>query len=724
MTHTAPTSPADFDQLIMARFAGQRGWFCLGHIDLDPDIEDLKQEWYSWPRQRRDLADRCAALASRGYNLYWAECLFSGRKRSYKNALPSAWLWIDDAPEDIVCTELIQTSEHSYQARNRLDRSITAEERSRLQVAWRDSVGADACSKDAVHMGRMPGGYNRKRHGKYLVTVVRRSDLILSADYYLAKYPPRPEQHGGAGEITPLNRPEIEKHLANIEALLTSGRANAIKPETQTGRILAGERVAIASKRFGRMDDSGSAQGAILAYGFYCRGFMDDEIGAVNLHFYREWGIEARKGTAWCIADIERCIALAKAKKPGVVQSPTRYKAAQVAAPLVETPAPSRARHDRPTKLDAPMLLSRYQQQPHLCELKRKARAARLEISTATLDRLEDALEARDLIQIEAQPGLPGRVILRGVINIPEPEVLSAPIEERADSGVPVAQNGDRDPQCIGETHPPPGAPRPPAAPPALVDAIRWAIVAMEKQAVNPETGEMWKGRANPDRVRGWIAEHYPTLETVELEALYPQVRKQVQAQRAARKQRDFWDGERRRIGALEDEPLIVALWGAASRMQAAVAKRPGSPWAKRCAALFAIHDDERRRRGLSAGDGPPPATDRTSRKTAKARMQALASVVNAEPSRSTEDSTPAQIGFASLSGQASEEDLIWMREHALAKPKRRRPAAGHQVEPAAQQGLSAVVCSPQSPPAAAGTLSSLLAGIRQYHERQTAAPQ
>ena len=107
----APATPADFDALIMSRFAGQRGWFCLGHIDGDPSLEKLTQEWYFLPRQRAELAARCAELADRRLNLYWAACLFSARKRSYKNAHSTPWLWMDDAPADIVCSELVHTSE-------------------------------------------------------------------------------------------------------------------------------------------------------------------------------------------------------------------------------------------------------------------------------------------------------------------------------------------------------------------------------------------------------------------------------------------------------------------------------------------------------------------------------------------------------------------------------------------------------------------------------------
>jgi hypothetical protein len=100
-----------FDQVIQGRFADQHGWFCLGTIDGNPTIEKLTQEWYLLPRQRAELAERCAELAARNFNLYWTACLFDGRKRTYAAALDSAWLWQDDAPLESDCTQLIQSSD-------------------------------------------------------------------------------------------------------------------------------------------------------------------------------------------------------------------------------------------------------------------------------------------------------------------------------------------------------------------------------------------------------------------------------------------------------------------------------------------------------------------------------------------------------------------------------------------------------------------------------------
>ena len=58
-------------------------------------------------------------------------------------------------------------------------------------------AGADTCTSNAVHMGRVPGGYNRKRHGKFLVYVEQHSDRIYSADLLLSKAPATAERGEG-----------------------------------------------------------------------------------------------------------------------------------------------------------------------------------------------------------------------------------------------------------------------------------------------------------------------------------------------------------------------------------------------------------------------------------------------------------------------------------------------------------------------------------------------
>lgn len=677
-----------------------------------PDKIDLimaTRRWCYHDPERPDMLDQAAAyaaeLASAYGNVYCGVRLYTAdarrtNTRAEKYTKPSRVIFIDDAPAapPMPYSASIRTSEHSRHAYYKCDRPVTKDDARRAAAA----LGGDPSGVDLTQLVRIPGSFNTKRGERWPVTVEPGDRPVYSLDRVRAVFPAVAPARA-KGEITDLAWPTVEKHLANIGALLGSARANTIKPDTQSGRILAGELLTFSVRN--RQDDSRSMNAFVLGNGFYLRGFPDEEIAAVMFHKYREWGVERDKGTAWCKDDICRSIAQMHAKKPGMKQSPTRYLASAAAAPLVEQPAASRARHDRPRQLDPLMLFNRYRQQPALCELSRKPRAAALGISTATLDRLDAALREWEMIEIETLPKRAGsRVLLRvGVINIPSDGVLSAPQAASADCGAAIAENDDRAPQCIGETHPPPETPQPPAAPAApcsLADAVRLAILAMEQEAVNPETGEVWRGRANPDRVRGWLATYYPGLDTTAIEAEYPAVRKALQVERQRAKAKAFWDSERARIRALSDAQLLAALWGCASRKKAAERKRPDSPWARRCAWLFTMHDDERRRRGLAIGDAPPPAKDRASRKAATARMKQLATVVNAPPVHS-EDSTPAQLGFATVV-----EDTTWMRpiepphERKTRTPQPRK-AARHAPPAAAGAGTRGGVCSPQPAPQA-----------------------
>jgi hypothetical protein len=157
--------------------------------------------------------------------------------------------------------------------------------------------------------GGCPAAYNRKRHGQFLVTIVRHTDQVWNADELLADAPTAAAK--ASGIITDLDWPAVETHLTNISALLSCGRSLLIKPDTQTGRILSGERLVLPSARYGRLDDSTSINACAAAFGFYLRGYTDDEIAAVVFHLYDQWGTLARKGTAWVRGDIHRIQATA-----------------------------------------------------------------------------------------------------------------------------------------------------------------------------------------------------------------------------------------------------------------------------------------------------------------------------------------------------------------------------------------------------------------------------
>ena len=289
MTHrqTPPpenTPPADHHTLretictfLNDRFAGQSGWLCLGWIDGDPQIEPLREEWYQMPRQAHTVTIRTLELAECGCNLYVALCLFSQRKRSYATALPSAWLWIDDAA--IAGAELVESSAGNFQSWLKLDQPLSAQERSMLQRALRDTTtGADNCSADAVHMARLPGGWNRKHHGSWHVRVAQSAGPVASVAELRLHYPMRVTHHAHAAEGD-------WRDLPSGSQLAQSRRFTAlVKANEQLRKVCAGERVALRMKN-GRDDDSLSNQRAIFACQLIHAHYPHAEIRALAQHF-------------------------------------------------------------------------------------------------------------------------------------------------------------------------------------------------------------------------------------------------------------------------------------------------------------------------------------------------------------------------------------------------------------------------------------------------------
>jgi len=96
----------DIRRFLSARFSGMSGWLCLGWIDGDPDIEPMREEWFNLPAQAHQVTARAVELAEQGYKLYVARCLLAEPRRSYPTALPSEWLWVDDAAIDRLRAEV------------------------------------------------------------------------------------------------------------------------------------------------------------------------------------------------------------------------------------------------------------------------------------------------------------------------------------------------------------------------------------------------------------------------------------------------------------------------------------------------------------------------------------------------------------------------------------------------------------------------------------------
>ena len=710
-------------------FGDKHLWIELSSIEGDPDDRQhcrFRQGWFEYtPERMEELLDRVGDRVQLYGNVYTSITGYVEPKRSKDVALPGRAIFIDDAQPGSY-TYTVQTSHDREQAYILLDQD--ADVATREQIAQRFSRSADRSGWDITQLARVPGTFNTKartggQYGRgprdwvkgtgYRVTLIPRTNRTYTLAELHQRAPKVETQ--AAGEIADLDWPEVEHWLGNMGPLQDANNIpRRIKPHQQTYRVLVGEVVPMNDK--GLADES--TKRAFIARGLCWARYPDDAAAAILWRYTpAEW--LDRKGTAWHKADIARVLTRERAYvqlqvkdyqiRPITAAEQRHGTKEAEPAPIVEQPARSRARSDRPTKYDAAMLLHRYQQQPELCELKRKDRAARLEISTATLDRLESELRSGDAphIQIEAKRGLPGRVILLGVINIADVGVLSAAIAESAESSAPIAQNAILDPQCIGETHPPPSTPQPtappeaePAEPPALVEEAFDALNGCK--------------RITLVRIQQYLALNYPNVQ------IHP-----VRLIRLVKAERD-----RRRFAKSDAQEARKA-----ANMRFDVLRRKSRALATQAAAIErAAKDGVELPQVLEYEyNGKTYKTRVTKAPTLRyaAYVRHLAGIYAAEEAKRTPRDLEltsheiwAQVDRAQYNKAISDlrAGKRVRKPHAASDTRmsRRATAARREIEPAG--AVSAAVCSPQTPPAAAGTLSSLLAGIRAHHEHQAGA--
>jgi hypothetical protein len=364
---------------LTAHFVGQSGWLCLGWINGDPKVEPLRETWFELPRQLTDAIQCAQTLAECQYNLYVAPCLFRERTRGYATALPSAWLWLDDVA--IAEAELVESSAGNYQSWLPLDRPLAARERSQLQRALRDSsAGADACSADAVHMARLPGGWNRKRQDAWQVRLAREAEPPQSVDELRTRFPCADEAvhvevSGDWGALQPGDV------LAHSQRFLALARANE-----QLGRLLADESVGIDCS--GYRDTSRSARRAIFVCQLLRARYPHDEIRALATAFMEL--LDSGRGLALFQRDIDRLLA----KYTPAAYLPQTTRAVRVAV------VADRPTGGRPITLTAEALLAFYHQYADcgvrgiVLEWTRAEVARHLGVSVDTIQRREGELIA------------------------------------------------------------------------------------------------------------------------------------------------------------------------------------------------------------------------------------------------------------------------------------------------------------------------------------------
>ncbi len=277
-------SVAPYTTWIESRDSGT-GWLCLGTIVGNPDRKEehtFAEHWYQWPAQKDDALKEVATWIDQRFNIYNTPCLFSEPVRGYATALPTDKLWIDDAAID--GAELIQSSEGNYQSWLHLDRPISAAERKHLQTAIAAEHKADSCSGDAVHLARVPGGWNTK-HEPWQVQIVRLAHKVFSVDELFTRYgQPDPAQAiRTPGKIEVRN--EDWQNLPAGERLAQSPRFVRLREKNEDlNTVCEGGRVKLTYED-GREDDTANSARAVFFLQLVRAGYPMAEIRALWLHF-------------------------------------------------------------------------------------------------------------------------------------------------------------------------------------------------------------------------------------------------------------------------------------------------------------------------------------------------------------------------------------------------------------------------------------------------------
>ena len=156
---------AYFRTWIDSRFAGQRGFLCLGYIDGDPQIEDLRQKWYvyPWKPSAPPIRRLCSA---RLQPARWPPVSFPNARAS----IPMPFRAFGFGQMTCQPALLYRPGAQQRGQQAGVGTARPTAKRQRPQAAAKRvaaEAGADTCKfSNAVHMGRA-GGYNRKRHGKF-----------------------------------------------------------------------------------------------------------------------------------------------------------------------------------------------------------------------------------------------------------------------------------------------------------------------------------------------------------------------------------------------------------------------------------------------------------------------------------------------------------------------------------------------------------------------------
>jgi hypothetical protein len=586
-------------------FAGRSGFACLGYIEGDPLVDDMRQEFFYLPTQRTAMIARATELESLFGDVYIGQCLFqrieefgrSGRSvyavaRDYAHALPHNEIWKDDVKDPhAIATRLIETRSGNYQALITLDRDCTPAERKRLMTAWRGDDG-DTCSNDAVHFRRLAGGRNTKPEAdNWRVRIAADTGRTYSADKLLARCEPESESTHHPDSFSSADWQELPNGESHWNSPRWQALATRQRPHLKK-LLIDKEPIPLPNKRSGKTnDDSWSNQRAV-----FVKNALEaydppplEEIRAVAWYF-REY-LGERKTDRQYQEDIDRLITIYLDQlytQRGKVYSPkpTKYLPGQHKPGVIKPRAPRGRAGCHADLVEKVYCLLQDAGDGRTAQVKIGQLADGIGVDRRTISSILVELREAGRIEKPRQVGQHGglHIVLSGMIYSVEPIAeCSTATPQTDETAIRAIESTGTDQQdlglCVLSDREADRASEPPEPPPSLQ-----AAVALVLSQVDPKEF----GRARLKTVRETLAVLYGYTD---LDAINREIK--VQESIFGKERRDCW--------RMPPDALFIRIQARATSLARNIGKRQEGKYRK----LAEIANEVCKRRGLRMPERP-----------------------------------------------------------------------------------------------------------------------
>jgi hypothetical protein len=172
-------------------FGSDNGYLCIGLIDPKLAERKLKQRFFDWPTQKKNVLDYIEKNST-GNNVYFCTSLLDDKQRRKENCLPGRLVWADldtCKPEYVnpYPSVVLQSSPSRYQALWRLDSTVPPDVQEdyskRIAYAYNHN-GADPSGWDLTQLLRVPLTFNYNYDDPAEVLLLSATETPVDSDVF------------------------------------------------------------------------------------------------------------------------------------------------------------------------------------------------------------------------------------------------------------------------------------------------------------------------------------------------------------------------------------------------------------------------------------------------------------------------------------------------------------------------------------------------------------